>query len=119
MTQNGYLPGINVRILFKVIHRTAQPPCPGTDSTPFTGSRFSLTGFEKQLMDAFLERIREVRLDIAIPGGGYTVATGKDLFHGPATYPHASLIPGLFSTEERRVGKECFMTFKSRGVPDH
>ena len=86
----------------------------------------------EQANEAVIERIREARphwCDVSLAKEVVpTLATGKKLLHAgpPVTWQEMSgpvrgacIGASLFRSEERRVGKECVSTCRSRWSPYH
>ena len=83
VAEEGDVFGIDVLILFQVVHGAAGAPAPGGDGAPLVGRRLGLPGLEEERPDAVLHAADEIRLDLAVVDGGQSVARGQDLVDLP------------------------------------
>ena len=84
MPDDRHAGGIDILVGFEVVHRTAQAPGPGCDRVPFIGGRFGLPLAVKERVNAVLEAVVVVGVDVAAVNRGEAVAVGDQHLHRPA-----------------------------------
>ncbi len=81
---------VDSRVGFQVVQSPAQPPGPGADGAPFVGIGPRLAGSVEQRVNAVLEPVVEVGVDVSIIGGGDGVTPVEDQLQGPSRRGAAS-----------------------------
>ena len=83
MPDDRHAGGIDILVGFEVVHRAAQAPGPGRDRAPFIGGRFGLPLAVKERVNAVLEAVVVVGVDVAAVNRGEAVAVGDQHFDRP------------------------------------
>src|SRR5438445_8903253 len=86
----------DVFVGLQIIHGAAEAPGPGRNAAPFVGSGACLARLVPEGVDAILEAVIEIGIDVAIIDSRERVAASQELLHLPAAGFAAA---GLFRGE--------------------
>ena len=105
--------GVDVGVGLEVVHGPAQAPGPGGDRAPLVGRGLGLARAVEQRVDAVLEAVVEVGVDVAVVDRGQAVAAFQDRSTGQlaAATPRETAVALLAMTpDSTSVGTQDFVT---------
>src|SRR5437867_10672802 len=83
MSYDGDAPRINVRVGFEIVQCAAQSPGPRADRAPLIRGRSGLARFVEQRVDAVLEAVVVIRVEVTVIDRRQAITAREDLLHLP------------------------------------
>ena len=108
MAQQRHAFVVDVVIGFEVVHCPAESPGPGGNRAALFGSRLALALLVEKRVDAVLEPVVEIRVDVsAVNGGRYSLRCELGSSHGGAGMGSLLMAPALGAGVSRAAPLDC------------